>query len=220
MASVCAALVDAYGLPRHGNPEHPVDDLAYVLISNRTPPDRAGRVYRALKAAYPKWEVLPGADLDAIAAVLQSAGLARKKGAQLQETVATILRDYGSLDAPALWTKPDDELLAYLTSFNGVSDKVARCVLLYTLGREVLPVDVHTHRVAFRLGWTARTRPEQSHEELEALVQPSLRYAFHVGTIALGRKRCTARNPDCPQCPILDYCPTGRVRVSEVSVLT
>jgi endonuclease-3 len=65
------------------------------------------------------------------------------------------------------------------------------------------------HRVARRLGWTARERPEQCHEELEALL-PSHRYhAFHVDCIAHGRSLCTPSDPSCEECPIRRYCSHG-----------
>lgn len=43
----------------------------------------------------------------------------------------------------------------------GVSLKVAKCVMMYALGAEVLPVDCQFHRVTKRLG------------ELEAMVLPN-----------------------------------------------
>ena len=57
-----------------------------------------------------------------------------------------------------------------------MADKVSRCVMVYTMGFEVLPVDAHMHRVAKRLGWTKIDRPEKSHDELEALPWRSWTY--------------------------------------------
>jgi endonuclease III len=203
---VCETLKKAYGLPRHGNPDQPLDDLAYVLISNRTPPQRAQRVYESLKRAFPTWEDVAQADVVRVADVLKPAGLSLKKARQLQSILGRINADFGNLEASDLWQKTDTELLAYLVGLPGVSDKVARCVMTYTLDRKVLPVDVHVHRVAFRLGWTARRRPEQSHDELEALVPPDRRYSFHVTCIAHGRALCVATRPKCPPCPIKRWC--------------
>jgi endonuclease-3 len=67
-------------------------------------------------------------------------------------------------------------------------------------------VDVHAFRVASRLGWTSRCRADQCHDDLEALVPPEFRYAFHVGCICLGRAVCTPRRPQCPACPIRRFC--------------
>ena len=90
---------------------------------------------------------------------------------------------------------------------DGVSEKVAKCVMMYTLGFDVLPVDVHVHRVATRLEWTNRKRADQCHEELEALVKPRYRFAFHVDCICHGRAVCRPKNPRCNDCVIRRYCP-------------
>lgn len=203
---VCEKLEEEYGRPRHGNPEDPIDDLVYVLLSNRTPPERARRVYQQLKQSFPNWKDLLLADREEVADSIRPAGFANRRTRQLREAFEQILRDFGELNSPGLWNRSDGELLDYLTSLRGVSDKVARCVMMYALGRDVLPVDVHVHRVANRLGWTNRNRPSDSHEELEALIPESRYYSLHVCSVSHGRSRCTATNPDCETCPIKRYC--------------
>ena len=94
----------------------------------------------------------------------------------------------------------------YPVSIPGVSKKVAKCVLMYTMHGTVLPVDSHVHRVARRLGWTARKRADQCHEELESLVPPHRRYAFHVDCIEHGRAVCRPQKPNCQICTISGYC--------------
>lgn len=64
---------------------------------------------------------------------------------------------------------------AHLVSLPGVSKKVAKCVLMYSLGRSVLPVDVRVHRVAARLGLPAKRRPDTSQDAIEGAVPEELR---------------------------------------------
>lgn len=206
MRRVCERLEAEYGRPNHGNPNDPLDDLVYVLLSNRTPPDRAQRVYRTFKERFPSWDDVLFAERSDIVEVLRPAGFAERRTRQICSILQQLQGDFGSFNPDELWTCGDAELLQYLTSFRGVSDKVARCVMMYALGREVLPVDVHVHRVASRLGWTARKRPEQAHDELETLIPSHRYYAFHVDCIAHGRARCTATDPKCNSCPIRRYC--------------
>jgi len=208
--SVCATLEGWYGRPRLGNPDDPTDDLVYIIASNRTTPDVAARVYRALKASCPTWDALPDAPIDALRTALEPAGLASVKSAQLAAAFRKIRADFGACDLSRLREEPADEVLRYLVSLPGVSDKVARCVMMYTFGAEVLPVDAHVHRVARRLGWTARKRADQCHAELEALVPPVRRYAFHVDCIAHGRAICRPRTPECPRCPVARHCAYDR----------
>ena len=54
----------------------------------------------------------------------------------------------GSLDVFALREAPYDEALKVLTALPGVGDKIANCVLLFSLDKlEAFPVDVWIHRV-------------------------------------------------------------------------
>lgn len=206
---VCERLEEEYGLPRHGNPEDPVDDLIYILLSVRTLPYQVDQAFRKLQQEYDAWEELLVADHDRIADLIRPAGFADRRTNYITSALAQIQEDYGLNDACDLWTKPDAELLEYLKSLQGVSGKVARCVMMYALGRNVLPVDVHVHRVASRLGWTGASLPAASHDELEALLPAHRYYAFHVTCVAHGRSRCTASNPRCDGCPILRYCQYG-----------
>jgi endonuclease-3 len=146
------------------------------------------------------------ADPETIYQIIKPAGFGRRRTRQLRSIVQRLNEDFANVEAKALWEKSDDELIEYLTSLPGVSGKVARCVMMYTLERAVLPVDVHVHRIAKRLGWTSRNRPEQCHEELEALLPSHRYYAFHVDCLSHGRTICTPSNPTCSECPLSRYC--------------
>lgn len=203
---MCAALAKAYGSPRHGNPLDPFDDLLFILLSNRTAPAVAARVYRELKARFPTGDDLLHANRDSLLAVLEPAGLANKRVEQLLAIAERVHKDFGavSLDGLASWS--DEGAEAYLVTLPGVSAKVARCVLMYAFERRVLPVDVHVHRVATRLGWITNRRADQSHEALDDLVAPELRFGFHVNALAHGRALCVASLPLCGECVVRDHC--------------
>jgi endonuclease III len=204
--SVCSKLEKMYGRPRLGNPEDPLDDLVYVLLSNKSAPDRARQAYDRLKSDFDGWEGVATAPDSEIVAVLRPTGFANKRARQLQLALQRLKDDFGRYSLDDLKGQPEAEVFEYLTSLNGVSDKVARCVMMYTLGFEVLPVDAHVYRVAHRLGWTNQERPEHSHEELEALVPPDLRYAFHVDCVAHGRSLCRPVKPNCAPCGLKRHC--------------
>ncbi len=195
-----------YGRPRLGNPEDPLDDLIYVLLSNKTQPVRAQAAYELLKERYPSWQDIMEADPSELISILKPTGFATKRTTQIQSLLRKIKSDFGRCDLNALRGRNESYVYDYLTSLLGISDKVARCVMMYTMGFEVLPVDVHVHRVAQRLGWTEISRPEQSHEELEALIPRRRRYAFHVDCVAHGRTLCYSKHPNCLPCGLKKYC--------------
>lgn len=199
-------LKDYYGNPRFGNPEDPVDDLVYIILSNRTLPHAAQTAYRGLKNRFPKWEMAVRARSETVKRIIAPAGLSSIKTAQIQSALKKIMSDFGKCSLDALKGLSADRVQDYLVTLDGVSVKVAKCVMMYTMGYEVLPVDTHVHRVAVRLGWTDRKRADQCHDELESLVPASRRLAFHVDCIAHGRLVCTPKTPSCGECCIRNYC--------------
>ncbi len=212
VASVCAALRSTYGAPRLGNPVRSVDDLVFVTISNKTAPRMARKTYRRLKDTYETWEDMLASPLASLRSILKPAGLSTVKSRQLRAALGKIKRDFGRCDLRALKGKKEEEIHSYLAALPGVSDKVAKCVMMYTMAASVLPVDTHVHRVTTRLGWTARKRADQCHEELESLVPGKWRYVFHVGCVLHGREVCRPQSPLCERCCINRYCEYFRKR--------
>lgn len=209
VVEVCRRLRAEHGSPRLGNPRDPLDDLIFILVSNRTGPVVATRVYEALRTRVGRWNDLGSLRSSEFRRILAPAGLVRKRTAQLRGIAARLTADFGrvTLDHFRDWCTADIE--AYLSSLPGVSTKVAKCVLLYGCDRRVLPVDVHVHRVSQRLGWHKHRRADQSHATLEALVRPSLRYGFHTNAIAHGRAICRPK-PLCDSCVLIRHCQTGQ----------
>lgn len=203
---VCESLASAYGLPRLGNPRNPIDDIIYIVLSNKTAPTTAVKTYRKLKKRFPKWETLLGARASTLRSVVKPAGLSGVKSQQIRDALKKIRSDFGRLSLRQLRQWPDAEAQRYLTSLPGISEKVAKCVMLYTLSGQVLPVDAHVHRISTRLGWTDRKRADQCHAELELLVPPPRRYALHVDCVAHGRSVCRPISPLCQECCIRRHC--------------
>jgi endonuclease III len=203
---VCEALEKDYGTPRLGNPKDPIDDLVYIIISNKTAPKIAERTYKSIKQAYKSWDELLASPISTMYAILKPAGLSKVKAKQLRGAFRRIKKDFGFISLHQLKDRDKEEIERYLVSLPGVSEKVAKCVMLYTLDKKVLPVDSHVHRISKRLGLTARRRADQSHTELEALIPSKRRFAFHVDCILHGRTICRPNNPNCDTCAINHHC--------------
>ena len=79
--------------------------------------------------------------------------------------------------------------------------------MMYSLGRQVLPVDTHVGRLAVRFGLIpAGLGPVAIHAALDELVPAADRYAFHVNGVAHGRAVCRARRPRCTDCVVAKLC--------------
>jgi endonuclease III len=107
-----------------------------------------------------------------------------------------------------------EEALQRLLRFHGVGPKTACCVLLFSLGMPLFPVDTHIHRIAIRLGLVdGKASAEDVRQRLTSLIAPSDRYAMHILLITHGRKTCRAISPRCAWCDLIKVCPEGKNRM-------
>ena len=200
----------ADGLPL-GNKKDPYDELIYILLTvmTRSQP-RIDRAYDGLRdLAGGRWSGLLEADEEELREILDPLGFVNRRSSQLLDLVRRVHDEHGgSLDFLEHWSNAD--ALAYLTSLPGVGDKTAKCVLMYSLRRDVFPVDIHVLRVVKRLGLVDRDLTwEDAAKELEADVPNELKFDLHVALVIHGREVCKGPNPRCDECDLLDVCPTG-----------
>ena len=93
-----------------------------------------------------------------------------------------------------------------LLSLAGVGRKTANVVSAVAFGKQAMAVDTHVLRLANRIGFIKSDKPEQVEKKLtEIIPHERLSQAHHL-LIHHGRYICTARKPDCAQCPITQYC--------------
>lgn len=197
-----------YGRPRHHNKKDPLSELVFILLSTQTREAEYRRTFAALWNTYRSWDRVRRAPPQEIEDLIRFGGFAKRKVSLLQALLNRIHSDRGSTSLRFLRDLSNEEALAYLTSLPGVGAKTARCVLMYSLGRYVLPVDTHVWRVSERLGWVAGGKhpDDRRSAELEDSVEPRLRYSLHVTMMSHGRSVCGVR-PRCDDCVLEDLCP-------------
>ena len=211
----------AYGTLPWRPHRDPVAELVLTLLSQNTSDANSGRAFIRLLAEFPDWQAIIDADVQAVERAIQPGGLAPTKAPRLQALLREVQARTGSFDLELLREMPLEEAREWLRSLPGVGPKTAACVLLFALGRPALPVDTHVHRVALRLGLVPeKTSAERAHELLEAMVEPELVYPFHIQLIKHGRRTCSAQRPKCPQCPLLDGCPSATAFHPELGART
>jgi endonuclease-3 len=190
----------------------PLDELVLTILSQSTSDANCYRGWEALRARYRDWESVLAAPPGEVEETIRPAGLSKQKSATILSVLTRLRDEHGSPTLDHLAAFEDDEALAYLTSFKGVGVKTAACVLCFALGRDVIPVDTHVHRIAGRLGLVPEGRnATQTHDILNVLVPPELRYELHVLLIGHGRTVCTAHGPRCEECGLEDLCPQSGI---------
>ena len=97
-----------------------------------------------------------------------------------------------------------------LIQLGGVGRKTANVVLGNAFGLNVgVVVDTHVSRLSTRLRLTSQTTPEKIEQDLMKLVPQPQWTLFSHWLIWHGRRRCFARNPDCPNCEVKQWCPSA-----------
>jgi len=196
----------------HNNPPNPLANLLFVICSVQTTKINYELAYRNLRRSFPTFLALSRAEQSEIARILAPAGLSNQKARFIKLVLAELTRVFGKPTLAPLRHMRGEECEAFLTALPGVGKKVARCVMMSTLGRKVFPVDTHCWRVCGRLGWRPsrlRACTPAAMDFLQDTLPKSLRRSLHVNFLSLGREFCLPQRPRCPECPLLGVCPTG-----------
>lgn len=210
VALVLIRLRERFGPLRWRPHGDPLTELVLTILSQHTNDTNSGRAFASMQRRYPTWDDVLAAEPTALADSIRQGGLANQKAPRIQQVLGRVLQDRGGWNLDHLAQAPLEEAKAWLRSLPGVGPKTAACVLMFALGRPALPVDTHVYRVAKRLGLIGeKVTADQAHVDLEQLVPPDDTYAFHIALIKHGRYTCTARNPNCGDCPLNDICPSA-----------
>jgi endonuclease III len=205
--AVHRALSHAYGpLPRIGQGDS-LGQLVETILSQNTTDKNSHRAYLSLRRKFPTWPAIVEAPASAIAAQIRHGGLANIKAPRIKNVLKIIRDREGRLSLARLSRMSDAEAISYMTSLPGVGVKTAACVLLFSLGRPVMPVDTHVDRVTRRLGWIdTKTPVEKAGAFIQQFVPPKLMLAVHVYLVWHGRRTCKAGKPRCSECVIRRRC--------------
>ncbi len=93
-----------------------------------------------------------------------------------------------------------------LESLPGVGRKTANVVLNTAFGEPMIAVDTHIFRVANRTGLAVAKTPLLVERKLLKTIPKKYLKDAHHWLVLHGRYICTARNPKCGQCPIIEWC--------------
>ncbi len=208
-ADSIASLKECYHSPFLNNKSDPLDELIFIMLSQMTNSVSYERVYDRVTSVITDWQQLIEIPLSKLESLIVDAGLFRRRAIRLKQIATRLVRDFGTVSLDTLYEYDDERAQNYLVSLPGIGIKSAKCVLMYSLGRQVLPVDTHTSRIAHRLGLVSKNDPLVADDELAEVVAPNLRFDFHVNAIAHGRAICEARGPKCNNCVLFSLCQSG-----------
>lgn len=200
-------LLRVYGAPEWRETLPALDELISTILSQNTNDRNRDVAFYALKDNFPNWEAVRDADPQEVITAIRPAGLANQKGPRIQSVLRQISDETGSLSLDFLKSWSAEKAHEWLIRFKGVGPKTAAIVLVFSLGMPAFPVDTHIYRVSGRIGLRpANMTVEQAHQHLAALFPADEYGPAHLNLIRLGREVCHARKPECPRCPVQEWC--------------
>jgi endonuclease III len=215
-------------LPRLGNPEDPLDDLIYLMLTRRGQIRQAQQLFESLRRSIisrghkkPDWSSFLNQGVEAMARCFAPLGMGRTRAREMHAALDLIKERFGQLSLDTLRRWSNTRCIEFLCSLPGVSLKTAACVMLYTLGRRIFPSDVHCNRVLARLGvLPAEYGRQDKHKQAQRLlldgqIPGEMVFSLHVTLIRHGQEICTSGKPRCHRCPLRGLCADYRRRASE-----
>jgi endonuclease-3 len=181
------------------NHSNPLELLVATILSAQCTDKRVNLVTADLFKQYRSAADYARAPLPELERAIKSTGFFRNKSKSLKTCCQAIAEKHGG-QVP--------RKMEELTQLGGVGRKTANVVLgnAFNINCGVV-VDTHVARLSQRLGLTKETTPEKIEQKLMKLVAQEQWTMFSHWLIWHGRRRCSARNPDCPNCEIKAFCP-------------
>ena len=177
--------------------------LVATILSAQCTDERVNQVTPVLFQKIPGVEAMAAAPLDTIQGLIATTGFYRQKAKALKGAAHEIVTRFGG-QVPS---KMED-----LVTLPGVGRKTANVLLGHVFGQPGLVVDTHVRRLAYRLGLTRQTDPDQIELDLQKLLPPDQWTPFSMRLILHGRRVCIARRPRCEECKLLPDCPRVGVK--------
>jgi len=212
-------LIDHFGIPpRRKKLPDPLDLLIATILSQNTNDKNSYNAFKNLKEKYKKWEDVARLPQPSIEKLIKVAGLGKQKSTAIKNLLNGLIKSNGKISLNHIKKLKNEKILNELTSYNGIGIKTASCVLLFSLDRNICPVDTHVHRTLNRIGLVNTSTPEKTFNSLSGNLPPKTAHQFHTNLIRLGREICKAQKPLCFICPIKKKCAFPDKNLEKVTI--
>ncbi|AEE15794.1 endonuclease III [Treponema brennaborense] len=185
---------------------NPYTLLVSVVLSAQATDKSVNKATAALYAAADTPQKMLDLGEETLISYIKSIGLYRSKAKHIMELSRILAAEYGG-GIPR--TREE------LQKLPGVGRKTANVILNVVYGEPTMPVDTHLLRISPRLGLSDGTTPEAVEKDLVARIPARYMQHAHHWLILHGRYVCTARNPQCAECPVGDICMRNNVAQEE-----
>lgn len=200
-------LIKRFGVPeRNSQLPDPLSMLLGTILSQNTNDKNSYQAYKNLIKKFPDWKMILSVKISEIEKEIRVAGLGNQKARAIKRVVTYLSRSRGEVNLDYLREKENEEIINELTSLDGVGLKTASCVLLFSLERNICPVDTHVHRTLNRVGLVKTSTPDKTFTAINLNLPDGTGHQMHTNLIKLGRTYCKPQKPACKKCPLVKIC--------------
>ncbi|MCH5241689.1 MAG: endonuclease III [Muribaculaceae bacterium] len=178
--------------------DSPFHLLLAVILSAQCTDKRVNMVTPALFEAFPYPEVLADASEEHVYSFIKSVTFPNNKTRHLIRAAKILTEEFNG-------EMPSD--IDNLMKLPGVGRKTANVMLAVVWNRAAMAVDTHVFRVSNRIGLTTDSKtPLETEKTLIKYFPEDIIATAHHWLILHGRYVCKARNPECDNCGLKQYC--------------
>src|SRR5262245_7152938 len=167
---------------------NPFKILIATILSARSRDENTTLVIEKLFFEYKNARDLADANVDRLKEIIHSIGFYNVKALRIKRVAQLLVDKFGGKVPNTI-----EELM----ELPGVGRKTANCVLVYAFNKPAIPVDVHVHRIANRLGIVVTKNPEETEKSLMNITKKKDWLAINETFVKYGQNICLPINPTC-----------------------
>jgi endonuclease-3 len=200
LQKIVSLLAETYpGVQCALNHRNPLELLVATILSAQCTDARVNLVTPVLFQSLHHVEDYIRIPREKLERIIRSTGFFRNKAKNIQLASQRIQTEFKGQVPQTM-----EELL----TLPGVARKTANVVLGTAFGiASGVVVDTHVFRLARRMGLSNKNAPEKVEQDLMKLLPKEEWINFSHRLIHHGRRTCSARKPDCQNCPLFPWCP-------------
>ena len=199
------AMLDELGPQGWWPAETPFEVIVGAILTQNTNWTNVERAIANLKReGLLNAEALEAIDVERLGDLVRPAGYFRVKARRLKHFIHMLAEEFGG-DLDALFALPTASLRETVLGVTGIGPETADSIVLYAAARPVFVVDAYTARILYR---HALVESDAAYDDLQALMAGALPddvdllKEYHALLVAVGKRHCKKRMPQCAGCPL------------------
>lgn len=179
--------------------ENPYQLTVATILAAQETDKKVNQITPNFFKKFPTPQDVVKAPLEEIEEIIKSVNYYKRKAKLIKECCQKVVQEFGG-------KIPDN--MEDLLKLPGIGRKTASVILVNAFNIPAIVVDTHVIRVAVsRLKISNGKTPEKIEKDLAKFFSKENWIYISKALVLFGRYICTAKNPKCKECQLLDICP-------------